>query len=56
MRKAKEQFFQLLDSAKPKQFWKAIKTLSKGTSVIPSLTYDSVTADISLGKANMLYK
>ena len=54
MRKAKEQFFRSLDPAKPKQFWKAIKALSKGTSVIPSLTHDGVTADTSLGKANML--
>ena len=54
MRKAKEQFIQSLDPAKPKQFWKAIKALSKCTSVIPSLTYDGVTADTSLGKANML--
>ena len=53
MRKEKELFFQSLDSAKPKQFWKAIKTLSKGTSVI---LHDSVTADISLGKANTLCK
>ena len=54
MRIAKEQFFQSLDPAKLKQFWKAIKALSKGTSVIPSLTRDGVTADTSLGEANTL--
>ena len=54
MRKAKLQFFQSLDPTKPKQFWKAIKALSKGASVIPPLTHKGVTADSPLSKANML--
>ena len=54
MRKAKQQFFQSLDPAKPKQFWKVVKALSEGTSVILPLTHEGVTADTSLGKANML--
>ena len=54
MRKAKLKFFQSLDPAKPKPFWKAIKALSKDASVIPPLTHEGVTADSSLGKANML--
>ena len=53
-RKAKLTFFQSLDPAKPKQFWKAIKALNKGANVIPPLTHEGVTANGSLGKANML--
>ena len=54
MKKAKLQFFQSLDPTKPKQFWKAIKALSKGASVILPLIHEGVTANSPLGKANML--
>ena len=43
-----------LDPTKLKQFWKGIKVLNRGASVIPPLSHEGVTADSSLGKANML--
>ena len=43
-----------MDPTKLKQFWKGIKVLNRGASVIPPLSHEGVTADSSLGKANML--
>ena len=47
-------FFRSLDPNKPKQFWKAVKALNKGKSLIHSLNHDGVTADSDVDKANML--
>ena len=55
MRRAKRDYFQKLNPKNPKEFWKAIKYLSKKQSSIPTLVdEDGKEAANGLQKANML--
>ena len=54
LRKAKHDFFNKLNSANQKLFWKTIKHLQKTKSTIPVLTHNGIRATSDTKKANVL--
>ena len=54
LRKAKHDFFNKLNSANQKLFWKTIKHLQKTNSTIPVLTHNGIRATSDTKKANVL--
>ena len=54
IRKSRRAYFNTLSSTNKKQFWKAIKCLSKQKSTIPTLMLNDVSASTNSAKAKML--
>ncbi len=54
LRNAKAAYFHKINPANPKQFWKAVKHLNKGSSSIPVLTHNNRTFESDEDKANVL--
>ena len=51
LRSAKAAYFRKLNPANPRQFWKAVKHLNKGSSSIPVLTHNDQTFNCDVDKA-----
>ena len=54
IRKSRATYFKTLNPSNKKQFWKAIKLLTKQKSTIPTLSQNGVSASTDLTKATML--
>ena len=54
LRECKEEFFQKLNSANVKDFWKTIRMLNKKETTIPTLCGSDIPVDSSQGKATLL--
>ena len=54
IRKSRRAYFNTLSSTNKKQFWKAIKCLSKQKSTIPTLMLNDMSASTNSAKAKML--
>ena len=54
IRKSQRAYFNTLSSTNKKQFWKAIKCLSKQKSTIPTLMLNDVSVSTNSAKAKML--
>ena len=54
LRESRQAFFNNLDTANAKDFWKAVKMLGTKSATLPSLSNSTTQADTGLGKAYLL--